>query len=155
MKKKSLLVLISFVLSSLLMTSCEELLSGLTSELTPPTTQGGVEIAMGWSEDGSHLYYRASVNSQSELLWDFVMEEGLCKEAILNYQFASVMLANIFYESLKNDETYGYEFSIAHNLVIVDMTPDFKGKTKEQIQKAFEKVEGGEIPDQSGDEKAE
>ncbi len=137
--KKLLWIALAFMGLCLTVVSCSEKDESPFPPIENPDNIGAIEV--GWVEEGNTVKFTVS---QSYGYLSYVVtytctfnSNGGCTMAIARYEFSSVEIADMFYESYRQE----YEdVSKSGKVVTIDETEDFEGLTKEQLRGIYESM---------------
>ncbi len=137
--KKFLWVALAFVGLSLTAMSCSEK-EELSYDPNNPNNIGTTEV--GWEENGNTVKFTV------EQSWGYGMaytvtytctfnSDGNCTKAIARYEFSTDDIAEIFYESARQQYD---DVNKSGRVVTIDETEDFEGVTKEELRALYDSM---------------
>ncbi len=137
--KKLLWIALAFVGLSLTAVSCGE---KDESPFDPdnPNNTGTVEV--GWEENGNTVKFTVEQSYGYGVSYTVTYtctfdSDGNCTRAIARYEFSSAELAEIFYESARQEYD---DVSKSGKVITIDETEDFEGFTKEELRAVYESM---------------
>ncbi len=137
--KKLLWIAMAFVGLSLALASvsCSE-----KDEFDPDNPENIGTVDVGWEENGNTIKFTVEQSWGYGVAYTVTYtckfnNDGYCIEAIARYEFSSADLADIFYESARQQYD---DVSKSGRVVTVDETEDFEGVTRDELRALYESM---------------
>lgn len=137
--KKLLWMAMAFVGLSLALASvsCSE-----KDEFDPENPENIGTTEVGWEENGNTIKFTVEQSWGYGVAYTVTYtckfnNDGYCIEAIARYEFSSADLADIFYESARQQYD---DVSKSGRVVTVDETEDFEGVTRDELRTLYESM---------------
>ena len=127
----------AFVVLSLASVSCGE-----KDEFDPENPENIGTTEVGWEENGNTIKFTVEQSWGYGVAYTVTYtckfnNDGYCIEAIARYEFSSADLADIFYESARQQYD---DVSKSGRVVTVDETEDFEGVTRDELRTLYESM---------------
>lgn len=137
--KKLLWMAMAFVGLSLALASvsCSE-----KDEFDPENPENIGTTEVGWEENGNTIKFTVEQSWGYGVAYTVTYtckfnNDGYCIEAIARYEFSTADLADIFYESARQQYD---DVSKSGRVVTVDETEDFEGVTRDELRTLYESM---------------
>ena len=135
--KKLLWMAMAFVGLSLASVSCSE-----KDEFDPENPENIGTTEVGWEENGNTIKFTVEQSWGYGVAYTVTYtckfnNDGYCIEAIARYEFSSADLADIFYESARQQYD---DVSKSGRVVTVDESEDFEGVTRDELRTLYESM---------------